>query len=113
MLRTKKLSSGKYKIIMDKGDYGLPLVMRFTNNNGQILNTDTLLFKIKSNNENIIEQTYTNFQTDENENLFFTFSLTKEESEKLTKNAYTYEVEIYRESEYLNTLINDELFEIR
>ena len=103
------VNEGK-KIIMDVGDYGLPLIMKIVNASGQILNTDTIKFSIKKGNEVIVEKEYKDLQTDENDKLYFTFSLTKEESEKLPEDKYIYEVEAYRDEVYLNTLMNNGLF---
>lgn len=106
------LKSKNKKIEMDKGDYGLPLVMKITNNNGQIINTDTIHFEIIYEDLIVIKKTF-QLQNDGNNNLFFTFILTKEESNKLIYENYTYKVGAYRDGIYLNTLINHEAFEVR
>lgn len=102
-------SDGK-KIIMDVGDYGLPLVMKIVNASGQVESTDKIIFSIKKGNENIVEKKYESLEIDENNKLYFTFSLTKENSEKLTKGSYVYELKVYRDEVYLNTLTKNGQF---
>lgn len=104
MIRTE----GK-KIIMDKGDYGLPVPFRFINNRGQVLETDEIKLEIKSYGDVVIEKNYTNLDTESNGYLYFVFELTKEDSEKLIEDDYVYSVQVYRDGELLNTLINNEL----
>ena len=103
------VNEGK-KIIMDVGDYGLPLVIKIINASGQIKETDKLTFNIKRGNRLVIEKKCEVIQIDENGKLYFTFSLTKEESLKLAKGSYTYELEAYRDDVYLNTIVKNELF---
>lgn len=103
------VNEGK-KIIMDEGDYGLPLVMKIINASGQIENTDKIVFSIKKGDEVIVPKEYESLETDENDKLYFTFSLTKDESKKLAKGSYSYEVEVYRDQVYLNTLMKNGLF---
>lgn len=100
-------------ITMDKGDFGLPLMMRIVKNNGLISSEDTVTIRIKHNDTVIIEKEYKGLSTDEDGSLYFTFSLTKEESEKLTEKNYKYEVEAYRDNVYLNTLSKDDDFIVR
>ena len=100
-------------ITMDKGDYGLPLIMRIVKNNGLISKEDTVTIRIKHNDIVIIEKEYKGLSTDENDILYFTFSLTKEESAKLTEKNYKYEVEAYKDGVYLNTLSKNDDFIIR
>ena len=100
------VNEGK-KIIMDQGDYGLPLTMKITKNNGQIINSDTILFKIIRNNETIINKEFNGLKIDDNDILFFVFSLSKKESEKLSAGSYKYEIKAYRNDVYLNTLIEN------
>lgn len=100
------------QIIMDEGDYGLPLVMKIINTSGQIESTDKIIFSIKKGNENIVEEKYESLEVDENDKLYFTFSLTKEDSKKLTKGGYIYELKVYRDEVYLNTLTKNGQFSV-
>ena len=100
------------KIIMDKGDYGLPVPFRFVKNNGQVLSTDKIVFKIKTGDEEVLVKEYTNLQKDHNGNLVFVFELTKDESQKLDKDIYVYEIEVYRGDYLLSTFVNNEIIEL-
>jgi len=92
------------KIIMNKGDYGLPIVYNLT---GELLQaTDKILFTI----DDVIEKEYT--LTEDSGKYTFTFELSKEDSDKLTKNFYFYSIKAYREGVLLDTLVDDEGFEL-
>ncbi len=92
------------KIVMNKGDYGLPIIFNLY---GPLLqNGDVAKFIIGD----IIEKEY---ELSENDGKFsFVFSLTESESAKLTDDYYTYSVKAYRNGEYLDTLRDDEDFEL-
>ena len=92
------------KIVMNKGDYGLPIVYNLT---GELLQpTDKILFTIGD----VIEKEYSLMQDEDK--YTFTFELSEEDSEKLTDDLYFYSVKAYRENELLDTLIDDEDFEL-
>lgn len=98
------------KIKMDEGDYGLDLLFSLTGTD--IEENDIVTFTIKTNpySEVIYKKDYN--LTKQGENYTFDLSFTKEESEILTAGIYCYSIKLYRNNEFLNTLVSNEDFTV-
>lgn len=97
-------------IMMDEGDYGLSLPFKLS---GNVLATDKIKFRIKDNvySDLIIEKEFTNL-TEEDGKFLFELNFSKENSEKLKEGTYHYGIKQYRDDEFLNTIVDDEIFKV-
>lgn len=102
MLRGK----GK-EIIMTEGDFGVSLPITI---NGLTFEKDdviNMIIKAEKNGDECISKSFGNI-----ENNTFNFSLTEEESKKLTPQRYVYILDWYRENSLLCNIIKDGVFAV-
>lgn len=97
------------KLSMDEGDFGVGLLTKIKG--GSLPSGVKVKFWIKKfvNNDRIeiLNKTY-----DVVDNTF-NLSLTKEESDLLPSGCYTYGVELFKEGNFLNTIVNNEEFKVK
>ena len=106
------LTSEGRKILMNTGDYGVDLPFKMSN--FKFEPNDKFLFIITKNNgtTKILEKEYKNLTGDMSQ-FAFALSFTKEESAKLNKGLYGYDLIFIRENESIrSTVIANEDFRV-
>lgn len=83
-------------------DYGVTINMNIINGTPSL--EDSFLVTIKDGDDIVISKIYTNVTT------YIPFSLTKEETDKLTPTLYHYSVDWYRDNVFLKNIVNGEKF---
>lgn len=97
---------GKGKeIIMTEGDYGITLPINIKGIDLEKNDVITIIIKSEKNGEECLCKTFSDI-----ENNTFSFSLTEEESKKLTPRRYVYSLDWYRENSLFCNLIKDGTF---
>lgn len=93
------------KITMNEGDFGLILPISF----GDFADGDTITVIIKDKEDEIIKILNKDFIVADGK---INFVLTKEESDKLKKGTYLYDIKQERANELKNTIATDNTFEV-
>ena len=95
---------------MNQGDYGVTLP--FTVTGTEFQENDTFLFQILKTGGTVLEKSFNNLSEDLTK-FAFSLSFTKDESNKLNKGAYTYNlIHIRNEDALRNTVISNEDFNV-
>lgn len=93
------------RITMNEGDFGLILPIRF----GDFLDGDIITVIVKDRNDESKKLLNKDFIVIDGK---INFILTQEETDKIKKGTYLYDVRQYRAGELRNTIVVDNIFEV-
>ena len=100
MFKTQKTGPKQFKITMNEGDFGIVLPISFSN----IQDGETIKVIIKEKSKEETKILDLDFTTSSNK---IDFQLTKDETAKLNKGRYLFDMKHYRDDTLQNTLLVD------